>query len=63
MTRTSSPTDMDGCVVAMHLARANMVIHEWDEAIKYAQVVIDNFLYCRVKTRYSKDSVISACRM
>lgn len=43
MTRTSSPTDMDGCVVAMHLARANMVIHEWDEAIKYAQVVIDNF--------------------
>lgn len=53
MTRTSSPTDMDGCVVAMHLARANMVIHEWDEAIKYAQVVIDNFPYCRVKTRYS----------
>lgn len=43
MTRTSSPTDMDGCVVAMHLARANMVIHKWDEAIKYAQVVIDNF--------------------
>ena len=30
-------------MVAMHLARANMVIHEWDEAIKYAQVVIDNF--------------------
>lgn len=43
MVRTSSPTDMDGCVVAMHLARANMVIHNWDDAIKYAQVVIDNF--------------------
>ena len=26
----------------MHLARANMVIHEWDKAIEYAQVVIDN---------------------
>lgn len=43
MVKTSSPTDMDGCVVAMHLARANMVIHEWADAIKYAQVVIDNF--------------------
>ncbi len=42
MVHTSSPTDMDGCVVAMHLARANMVIHEWDKAIEYAQVVIDN---------------------
>lgn len=42
MIHTSSPTDMDGCVVAMHLARANMVIHEWDKAIEYAQVVIDN---------------------
>ena len=39
MTRTSSPTDMDGCVVAMHLARANMVIHEW-WGDKYA--AIDN---------------------
>lgn len=43
LVKTSSPTDMDGCVVAMHLARANMVIHEWAEALKYAQVVIDNF--------------------
>ena len=42
MVHTSSPTDMDGCVVAMHLARANMVIHEWEKAIEYAQVVIDN---------------------
>lgn len=43
MEHTSSPTDMDGCVVAMYLARAYMITHEWDEAIKYAQVVIDNF--------------------
>lgn len=43
MIHTSTPTDMDGCVVAMHLARANMVLHEWDEALEYAQVVIDNF--------------------
>lgn len=43
MIKTASPTDIDGCVVAMHLARANMVLHQWDEAIKYAQVVIDNF--------------------
>ena len=43
MTHTATPTDMDGCVVAMYLARANMVIHEWDDALRYAQVVIDNF--------------------
>lgn len=43
MTHTSTPTDMDGCVVAMHLARANMVMHQWDDALRYAQVVIDNF--------------------
>lgn len=43
MTKTSSPTDFDGCVAAMYLSRANMIIHEWDEAVKYAQVVIDNF--------------------
>jgi len=43
MVRTSTPTDIDGCVVAMHLARANMVMHHWDDAIKYAQVVIDEF--------------------
>lgn len=43
MTHTSTPTDMDGCVVAMHLARANMVIHQWDDALRYAQVIIDNF--------------------
>lgn len=43
MTHTSTPTDMDGCVVAMHLAHANMVIHQWDDALRYAQVIIDNF--------------------
>lgn len=41
--KTSSPTDFDGCVAAMYLARAYMVKHDWDNAIKYAQVVIDNY--------------------
>ncbi len=41
--RTGSPADMDGCVVAMYLARAYMVMHDWDNAIKYSQVVMDNF--------------------
>lgn len=43
MTKTASPTDFDGCVAAIYLARAHMIMHNWDEAIKYAQVVIDNF--------------------
>lgn len=43
MVRTSTPTDIDGCVVATYLARAYMISHQWDEALKYAQVVIDNF--------------------
>lgn len=43
MTKTSTPADFDGCVAAMYLARAHMIMHNWDEAIKYAQVVIDNF--------------------
>ena len=41
--KTSSNTDFDGCVAAMYLARAYMVNHDWDNAIKYAQVVIDNY--------------------
>ena len=41
--KTSSPTDFDGCVAAMYLARAYMVKQDWDNAIKYAQVVIDNY--------------------
>ena len=40
--KTSTPTDIDGCFAAMHLARAYMFKHDWDNAIKYAQVVIDN---------------------
>jgi hypothetical protein len=43
MLKTSSPIDVDGCVVAQYLARAYMVKHDWDNAIKYAQMVIDNF--------------------
>ena len=40
---TADPTDIDGCVVALHLARAYMIMHDWDNALKYAQVVINNF--------------------
>lgn len=43
MVKTTSPTDIDGCVVANYLARAYMISHEWDNALKYAQVVIDNY--------------------
>lgn len=43
MIKTAAPTDMDGCVVAMYLARAYMVNHEWATALKYAQIVINNF--------------------
>lgn len=43
MTKTSSPADFDGCVAALYLARAHMIKHDWDDAIKYAQVVIDNY--------------------
>lgn len=41
--KTADPTDIDGCVVAMYLARAYMVKHDWTNALKYAQVVCDNF--------------------
>ncbi len=43
MIKTSDPTDIDGCVVATYLARVHMVRHNWDEAIKYADVVMSNF--------------------
>lgn len=43
VVKTSAPTDMDGCVCAMYLARAYMNKHDWTNALKYAQVVIDNF--------------------
>lgn len=42
MVHTASPTDIDGCVAATYLYRAYMVKHEWAEAAKYAQVVMDN---------------------
>lgn len=32
MTKTASPTDIDGCFAAMYLARAHMLKHEWAEA-------------------------------
>jgi hypothetical protein len=54
MVKTASPTDMDGCVAAMYLARAYMVIHDWDNAIKYAQVVIDNFPILEGKTQLTQ---------
>ena len=38
MTKTATPTDFDGCVAALYLARAHMIIHNWDDAIKYAPV-------------------------
>lgn len=41
--KTSSPADFDGCVAATYLARVYMSMHQWDDAIKYSQVVIDNF--------------------
>lgn len=43
MVKTASPTDFDGCVVANYLARAYMIMHEWDKALKYAQVVKANY--------------------
>lgn len=43
--RTIPATDFDGCVAATYLARAYMVKHDWDNALKYAQVVIDNIPY------------------
>lgn len=40
---TPFATDFDGCVVAMYLARAYMIKHEWAEARKYAEVVMDEY--------------------
>lgn len=47
--KTADPTDIDGCVAAMHLARAYMVKHDWPNALKYAQVIVDNFDVLRGK--------------
>lgn len=43
MEKTSTPTDFDGTVVAMYLARQAMILNNWEDAIKYAEVVIDNY--------------------
>lgn len=44
-TRTASPTDFDGCVAAIYLARTYLNMQEWDKALACAQIVIDNFGY------------------
>lgn len=41
--KTSDVSDFDGCVAAMYLARAYMMTQEWDKAIQYSQVVMDNY--------------------
>lgn len=41
--KTATPSDFDGCVAATYLARVYMTQHDWSEAAKYAQVVMDNF--------------------
>ncbi len=43
MVKTSSATDIDGCVAAMYLARAYMVKQDWTNALKYSQVVKSNY--------------------
>ena len=43
MQKTTDPTDFDGCVAANYLARAYMITHDWDKALTYAQVIVDNF--------------------
>ena len=41
--RTPDPCDIDGCVAATYLARAYMNMQRWDDALRCAQMVIDNF--------------------
>lgn len=43
MTYTLQTTDIDGTVVAMHLARQSMILNEWDDAIKYASIVMEYY--------------------
>lgn len=43
MVKTADPADFDGCVAATYLYRAYMVMQDWDNAIKYADVVMSNF--------------------
>lgn len=41
--KTAANTDFDGTVAAMYLARAYMIMHQWDRALVYANVVCDNY--------------------
>lgn len=41
--KTAANTDFDGTVAAMYLARAYMIMHQWDQALVYANVVCDNY--------------------
>lgn len=41
--KTADNTDFDGTVASMYLARAYMIMHEWDKALEYANVVCDNY--------------------
>lgn len=43
MTYTLETTDIDGTVVAMHLARQAMILNNWDDAIAYSQIVMENY--------------------
>ena len=41
--KTAANTDFDGTVAAMYLARAYMIMHQWDKALEYANAVCDNY--------------------
>lgn len=41
--KTAANTDFDGTVAAMYLARAYMIMHQWDKALDYANAVCDNY--------------------
>lgn len=41
--KTAANTDFDGTVAAMYLARAYMIMHQWDRALVYANAVCDNY--------------------
>lgn len=41
--KTPANTDFDGTVAAMYLARAYMIMHQWDKALDYANAVCDNY--------------------
>lgn len=41
--KSAANTDFDGTVAAMYLARAYMIMHQWDKALVYANAVCDNY--------------------